>query len=60
MSKLVSKLALLPIVIVTASAMLTWVMARYMQAAHEQRAAAAIQPRSRPYATTLPKSLTQR
>ncbi len=54
------KLALLPIVIVTVSAMLTWVMARYMEAAHEQRAAAALQPRSRPYATTLPKSLTGR
>ena len=52
-----SKLALLPIVIVTVSAMLTWFTARYMEAAHEQRTTAALQPRSRPYPTTLPKSL---
>ena len=51
------KLALLPIVIVTVSAMFTWVMARYMEAAHEQRATAALQPRSHPYATKLPESL---
>jgi hypothetical protein len=54
------KFALLPIVIVTVSAVFTWAAARYMEAAHEQRATAALQPRSRPYATTLPKSLTSR
>jgi hypothetical protein len=52
------KFALLPVVILAVSAAFTWATARYLEAAHQQRATAAAQPRSRPYATTLPKSLT--
>ena len=52
-----SKLAFLPLVIITVTAMLTWAVSRYAEISTQQRAAAAVQPRSRPYATTLPKSL---
>jgi hypothetical protein len=60
-----AKLALLPVVIFPAvifciSAILTWATARYMALATEQRARAAMQPRSRPYATTLPDALWRR
>lgn len=54
------KLALLPLIIPAVSGMLAWAMARYMEMAQEHRAMAATRPRSRPYATSLPKSLTSR
>ena len=55
-----SKLTLLPLLIVTATAMLTWATARYMEMTHQQRALASTRPRSRPYATTLPETLIHR
>ncbi len=55
-----SKLAFLPLVIISITAMLTWAVSRYAEIANKQRAAAALNPRSRPYATALPKSLIQR
>lgn len=55
-----SKLAFLPLVIICITAMLTWAISRYAEISTAQRATAALQPRSRPYASTLPKSLTQR
>jgi len=48
------KLAFLPLVIIAITAMLTWAMVRHIEI--EERGAAA-RPRSRPYATTMPKSL---
>ena len=53
-----SKLAFLPFIIIAVTAMLTWATARIFEISGEHREAAATQPRSRPYATTLPKSLT--
>jgi hypothetical protein len=46
----------LPAFICAASAALTWAMARISD---EERAASALRPRSRPYGTTLPESLTK-
>ncbi|WP_297487955.1 hypothetical protein [Acidocella sp.] len=55
-----SKLAFLPLIIITITAILAWAMARHREIAGAQREAAASRPRSRPYATTLPECLTQR
>lgn len=55
-----TKLAFLPIIIITVAAMFTWAMAQHMKMANEHRAIAALRPRGRPYATSLPKSLSNR
>jgi hypothetical protein len=58
------KFALLPVLAIAFAAMLasilTWAMARHVEIASEQRASAALRPRSRPYATSLPDSLIKR
>ena len=55
------KFALLPVIAAVfaamLSAMLTWAIARHVEIANEQKAAAASRPRSRPYGTSLPDSL---
>jgi hypothetical protein len=59
-----SKLTFLPIIIISVfamfTAMFTWAMARHVEMANEDRAGAALRPRSRPYATTMPESLIRR
>lgn len=55
-----TKLALLPLITATMSAVLTWAMARYVQMASEHRANAHLRPRSRPYDVRLPASLDPR
>ena len=59
-SPTMSKLAFLPLIIISTTAMLTWAISRYAEIANKQRTTAARNPRSRPYATSLPKSLIQR
>jgi hypothetical protein len=49
------KFTLIPLIIFTMSTMLAWAMARHLEMAHEQRAAAATRPRSRPYNTSMPE-----
>jgi hypothetical protein len=51
------KLALLPLIIVTVSALLTWAMAKHLELVSEQRAHAATRPRGRPYGTNMPDLL---
>jgi hypothetical protein len=51
------KFILLPLIVATLSAVLTWAMAKYREMANEQRALAAMRPRGRPYATTMPDLL---
>jgi hypothetical protein len=55
-----TKLALLPFVIATMAAMLTWTTAKYMELASQNRANATQHPRARPYGTRLPDGLTRR
>jgi hypothetical protein len=55
-----AKLALLPVIIFSISAALTWATLQHRALAQEQRARAALRPRSRPYATTLPEALKRR
>jgi hypothetical protein len=50
-----AKYMLLPLVIFAMSSMLTWALARHLELAHAQRAAAASRPRARPYDTSLPE-----
>ena len=54
-----SSFNLLPLVIIAVTAALTWAAKQHLEMAHKHRVEARHRPRSRPYAETLPESLTR-
>jgi hypothetical protein len=48
------KLALLPLIAASLSALLTWTAVKYLEMTNEHRTTAALHPRGRPYSTRMP------